>query len=110
MGPCLHCDRAGIQTLIASRAAGAALVLAVAGCAPHPRVSLAPHGGGSDCVVADTSAATWEGIGAAGPLETTLPVGHAISDYYLTNPVARSSETMAKCSREFGGGAKMAAE
>jgi hypothetical protein len=72
VGPCLHCDRAGIQTLIASRAAGAALVLAVAGCAPHPRVSLAPHGGGSDCVVADTSAATDDTIYVVGTVQSPL--------------------------------------
>jgi len=61
-------------------------------------------------VHADTAAATWEGIGMPGPLETTKPVGHAITDYYLTNPIARASETMAKCSREFAPGTKMAAE
>ena len=34
-----------------------------------------------------------------------------IADYYLTNPIARASETMAKCSQEFVHGAnKMAAE
>jgi NADH-quinone oxidoreductase subunit G len=59
---------------------------------------------------ADTGPATWEGIGQAGPLDTSLPVGHTISDYYLTNPIARASETMAKCSREFVANAKMAAE
>jgi len=40
-----------------------------------------------------------------------MPVSHAIADYYLTNPVARASETMAKCSQELVHGAKqMAAE
>jgi NADH-quinone oxidoreductase subunit G len=59
---------------------------------------------------ADTRAATWESIGLSGPLDTTLPVGHAIADYYLTNPIARASETMALCSREFVTNTKMAAE
>ena len=59
---------------------------------------------------ADTSASTWSGIGENGPLAATLPLGHAIGDYYLTNPVARASETMAQCSREFVTTAKMAAE
>ncbi len=61
-------------------------------------------------VHADTSAATWGGIGEAGPLDTA-PVTAAITDYYLTNPIARASETMAKCSQELVHGAtKMAAE
>ena len=39
------------------------------------------------------------------------PVTAAITDYYLTNPIARASETMAKCSQELVHGAKkMAAE
>ena len=62
-------------------------------------------------VHADTSPATWGGIGQGGTLDTKTPVEHAIRDYYLTNPVARASETMAQCSREFAGNAaKMAAE
>ena len=58
----------------------------------------------------DTNAATWEGIGAAGPLDAGKPMTHAIGDYYLTNPIARASQTMATCSREMGAGKKMAAE
>ncbi len=61
-------------------------------------------------VHADTSAATWGGIGETGALDTA-PVAAAMVDYYLTNPIARASETMAKCSLEFVSGAsKMAAE
>ena len=60
-------------------------------------------------VHADASAATWSGVGESGPLDAA-PLGHAIADYYLTNPVARASETMALCSREFVATAKMAAE
>ena len=42
---------------------------------------------------------------------TAAPVADGITDYYLTNPIARASETMAKCSQEFvHGAAKMAAE
>jgi NADH-quinone oxidoreductase subunit G len=65
---------------------------------------------GKTVVHADTKAATWEGIGQAGPLETTRPLAHTISDYWLTNPIARASQTMALCSREFGAVGKMAAE
>jgi NADH-quinone oxidoreductase subunit G len=61
-------------------------------------------------VHADTSAATWGGIGENGALDAA-PVTAAMVDYYLTNPIARASETMAKCSLEFVSGAsKMAAE
>ena len=61
-------------------------------------------------VHADTKAATWEGIGLSGPLDARQPVTHAIADYYLTNPIARASETMAQCSREFVTPSKLAAE
>jgi NADH-quinone oxidoreductase subunit G len=61
-------------------------------------------------VHADASAATWGGVGESGPLDNA-PVTNAITDYYLTNPVAHASETMAKCSQELvHGAAKMAAE
>jgi NADH-quinone oxidoreductase subunit G len=61
-------------------------------------------------VHADTSAATWGNIGESGALDSA-PVAAAITDYYLTNAVARASETMAKCSQELvHGQAKMAAE
>ena len=59
---------------------------------------------------ADTAAATWSGIGESGTLDAATPLGHAIADYYLTNPVARASETMAQCSREFVSTTKLAAE
>ncbi|MBV8976151.1 MAG: NADH-quinone oxidoreductase subunit G [Alphaproteobacteria bacterium] len=55
--------------------------------------------------------AVWEAIGSGGPLDVSLPLKNAIADYYLTNPIARASQTMALCSREFVGPAhKMAAE
>jgi NADH-quinone oxidoreductase subunit G len=61
-------------------------------------------------VHADASGATWGAVGEQGPLDHA-PVTHAITDYYLTNPIARASETMAKCSQELvHGAAKMAAE
>ena len=61
-------------------------------------------------VHSDTAATTWGGIGESGALEHA-PVTAAITDFYLTNPVARASETMALCSREFvSGSTKMAAE
>jgi NADH-quinone oxidoreductase subunit G len=60
-------------------------------------------------VHADTSSATWSGIGESGALDNA-PVGHGIADYYLTNPVARASETMARCSAEFVHPTTLAAE
>jgi len=56
-------------------------------------------------------AAIWEGIGVEGPLNTAFPLASPISDFYLTNPIARASLTMAECSRIFvHGSARMAAE
>jgi NADH-quinone oxidoreductase subunit G len=58
---------------------------------------------------ADTS--LWSNIGVVGALDAARPVSAAISDFYLTNPVARASETMAACSRTYvKGGAAVAAE
>ncbi|HEY0283607.1 MAG TPA: NADH-quinone oxidoreductase subunit NuoG, partial [Rhizomicrobium sp.] len=55
--------------------------------------------------------ALWSAVGAAGPLDPALPLGSAIADYYLTNPIARASRTMAECSRVLLHGApSMAAE
>jgi NADH-quinone oxidoreductase subunit G len=76
-------------------------------------VKQAPHFAetGKAPVHADTAASTWNGIGTEGRLERTQALSAAISDYYFTNPIARASETMAKCSQEFvTGPSKMAAE
>ncbi len=48
-------------------------------------------------------------VGAAGDLEPA-PFVSAVSDYYLTNSVARASKTMAECSAAMSGAAKLAAE
>jgi NADH-quinone oxidoreductase subunit G len=56
-------------------------------------------------------AAIWSAIGTSGSINGDLPLSSLISDFYLTNPIARASETMAECSRIFVSGAqKMAAE
>jgi NADH-quinone oxidoreductase subunit G len=82
----------------------AQLVAAIEKAVPHfAAVGDAP-------VHADTSAATWGGIGENGALDASVPLKAVMADFYLTNPVARASETMAKCSREFSGATKMAAE
>ncbi|HUO88415.1 MAG TPA: NADH-quinone oxidoreductase subunit NuoG [Rhizomicrobium sp.] len=64
---------------------------------------LVPHGG--------AAATNWAAVGADGRLDTAQPLRSTMADYYLTNPIARASATMAECSREFvTGAAKMAAE
>jgi len=60
-------------------------------------------------VHADTSAATWDAVGDSGVLDNA-PVTNAITDYYLTNPIARASETMAECSRIYVQRKPLAAE
>ncbi|HEX4077619.1 MAG TPA: NADH-quinone oxidoreductase subunit NuoG [Rhizomicrobium sp.] len=56
-------------------------------------------------------AAVWDAIGAAGEIDAAVPLESPIRDFYLTNPIARASLTMAECSRIFLGDAqKMAAE
>jgi NADH-quinone oxidoreductase subunit G len=73
----------------------------------------APHFAkiGETPVHSDTAASTWNGIGTQGRLDEPTPVTNGIADYYLTNPIARASETMARCSQELVHGiTKMAAE
>ncbi len=56
--------------------------------------------------------AVWGALGSDAPLDNTVPVTSVITDYYLTNPIARASRVMAECSRVFihGGAERMAAE
>ena len=53
--------------------------------------------------------AIWNAIGSAGPL-AAQPLASPVFDFYLTNPIARASETMAECSRLFVRSSKLAAE
>jgi NADH-quinone oxidoreductase subunit G len=53
----------------------------------------------------------WNNIGAAGDIDEHTPLASPIADFYLTNPIARASETMAECSKIYVTGAmKLAAE
>jgi NADH-quinone oxidoreductase subunit G len=53
----------------------------------------------------------WNNVGTAGAIDGGKPLASPIRDFYLTNPIARASVTMAECSRTFVTGAsKMAAE
>jgi NADH-quinone oxidoreductase subunit G len=54
--------------------------------------------------------AIWNAIGAAGTIDVGLSLVSPIVDFYLTNPIARASETMAECSRLFVQSSKLAAE
>jgi NADH-quinone oxidoreductase subunit G len=73
----------------------AALRSALIAQAPHfARVGEVPVHGGA-------SATDWNAVGAAGALDHRTALASTMHDYYLTNPIARASETMAKCSREF---------
>lgn len=73
--------------------------------APHfAAVDQAPHNPGADPAI-------WGHIGVEGKIDATKPLAAAIHDFYLTNPVARASETMAECSRTYiKGGTAAAAE
>jgi NADH-quinone oxidoreductase subunit G len=77
-------------------------------------VAEAPQFGrfGKPAVHAGADPAIWNAVGADGPLDTTVPLASAISDFYLTNAIARASRTMAECSRIFvqDGAQAMAAE
>jgi NADH-quinone oxidoreductase subunit G len=74
--------------------------------ADHPtfgHVNYAP--GAADATSFDVSK-----LGAAGTLSSE-PLKSVIGDFYLTNPIARASKTMAECSRLRAGAAhKVAAE
>jgi NADH-quinone oxidoreductase subunit G len=73
----------------------------------------APHLANTDVLPepAGTDPAIWNAIGNAGALDEKTPLAPAIADFYLTNPIARASETMAECSKVYVSGAmKVAAE
>jgi NADH-quinone oxidoreductase subunit G len=75
-------------------------------------ISDAPHFAKRDEAPAHARAdpAIWNAIGAAGA-GSNAPLKSPITDFYLTNPIARASDTMAECSRIFvAGETQMAAE
>src|SRR5262249_3252352 len=74
-------------------------------------VKYAPHFAMRDVAAVQPGAdpAIWTAIREARALDAA-PLKSAIIDFYLTNPVARASETMAECSRIYVGSAKLAAE
>ncbi len=78
---------------------------AIVADAPHfAKPGEAPTHQGADLSI-------WSNIGKAGAIDAKLPLASPIADFYLTNPIARASVTMAECSRIFvGGQSRMAAE
>jgi NADH-quinone oxidoreductase subunit G len=72
----------------------------------------APHFATRDKAAVQPGAdpAIWNAIGTSGSVDATFPLQSEITDFYLTNPIARASETMAECSRLFVRPAKLAAE
>ena len=69
----------------------------------HPTFGQIDYAPGATPTVFDLLA-----VGADGPL-SAAPFGGAVKDFYLTNPIARASVTMAQCAG-LAAGAKMAAE
>jgi NADH-quinone oxidoreductase subunit G len=59
-------------------------------------IEVAPHFADVDQVIV----AEWKDFGQEGPLEEA-PFANPITDYYLTNPISRSSRIMAECSATF---------
>ncbi len=70
--------------------------------AAHPSFGSINHAPGAD-------SGDLAGVGAAGPIEGGI-IPPAVTDYYLTNVIARASKTMAECSRTFNGATAQAAE
>ncbi len=58
-------------------------------------------------VVDAIMAAEWAPFGAEGAIAAT-PFASTVSDFYLTNPICRASNTMAECSALHSGGAEKA--
>jgi NADH-quinone oxidoreductase, chain G len=49
------------------------------------------------------SPAAWGEFGVPGPLDVGTPLSYPISNFYLTNPICRTSATMARCVDAFVG-------
>ncbi len=69
----------------------------------------APHLAGID-VIATADASGLAGLGDGGGEASGAPFVDAVTDYYLTNPIARASATMAECSALARGVQRQAAE
>ena len=72
-------------------------------------VAAHPHFGHVD-EIAPADAGSIKDLAALGGAFDKAPFGHVVSDFYLTNPIARASAVMAECSAVAAGGYKQAAE
>ncbi len=72
--------------------------------ADHPTFGHVDYAPGVAAAAFDVST-----LGADGALSSE-PFKPGIADFYLTNPIARASKTMAECSRQKSGAMKVAAE
>ena len=72
--------------------------------ADHPTFGRIDHVDGPAAAGLDLAA-----LGGRGDL-SDAPFESAVTDFYLTNPIARASVTMAECAAQASGAAKMAAE
>jgi NADH-quinone oxidoreductase subunit G len=73
--------------------------------ADHPTFGQVDYAPGA----ADSDGFDVAAIGVAGAL-SDAPFASPITDFYLTNPIARASRTMAECARVKSGADKVAAE
>ncbi|MGH6889526.1 MAG: NADH-quinone oxidoreductase subunit NuoG [Rhizomicrobium sp.] len=72
-----------------------ALGAAIVAEAPHfAQIGTLPSPAAADAKV-------WDAIGKEGTIDPERPLASPITDFYLTNPIARASLTMAECSRTF---------
>ena len=73
--------------------------------ADHPSFGRIDHVDGSQAAAGLDLGA----LGGKGEV-SDAPFVSAVTDFYLTNPIARASVTMAECAAQASGAAKMAAE
>jgi NADH-quinone oxidoreductase subunit G len=71
--------------------------------------AVAPHLASLD-TISKADPAMLEGLAAGEGKTTAVPFASPVKDFYMTNPIARASRTMAQCSELKSGKSKQAAE
>ena len=56
---------------------------------------------GSFAAIDQIQPAAWEAFGDSGMLDDTVPFTGAVANFYMTDPISRNSETMARCTEAF---------
>jgi NADH-quinone oxidoreductase subunit G len=69
-----------------------------------------PHLGEPDTIAPSDGAAALDALAAIGGAPDRTPFRSAVADFYMTNPIARASATMAECSAVAAGALAQAAE